>query len=219
MKIKKSLGESLVEEGIITKEQLEQAKAEERKTGNRLRKVLVKMGLISEDDLVTFLAEKLGIVRIELSNYLIHPEIMESIPEELARKYEIMPVLKIGNRLTCAMTDPWNVFALDEIRLKTNLIIEPAAATEAEIKKPSMNIMAPEVQWKIWLNPSVKKKRTYCRGRDTRYRFKKDRGRTGSHEISKCNSHKCYPRRRKRHTHRTGSGYSPFEISHRWDAS
>lgn len=131
---KKSLGESLVEEGIITSEQLKQAQEEEKHTGQRIRNILVKMGFIAEEDIVSFLSEKLGLPRIELSNYLIDPKITELVPEELARKYELIPVLKIGNRLTCAMVDPWNVFALDEVRLRTNLIIEPAVATETEIK-------------------------------------------------------------------------------------
>lgn len=134
-KEKKSLGESLIEEGIITAEQLKQAQTEEKRSGLRLRQVLVKMGFIAEEDLVSFLSTKLGLPRIELGNYLIEPKIIELIPETLARKYELIPVLKIGNRLTCAMVDPWNVFALDEVRMKTNLIIEPAVATEAEIKK------------------------------------------------------------------------------------
>ena len=132
---KKSLGESLVEEGIISLEQLKQAQEEEKRTSQRLRNVLVKMGLIAEEDLVTFLSDKLGLPRIELGNYLIDPKIVELVPEALARKYELIPVLKIGNRLTCAMVDPWNIFALDEIRAKTNLMIEPAVATESEIKK------------------------------------------------------------------------------------
>jgi type IV pilus assembly protein PilB len=135
VKEKKTLGESLVEEGIITPEQLIQAQTEEKRTGQRLRKVLVKMGLIAEEDLVSFLSEKLGIPRVELGNYLIDPKIAELIPEELARKYELIPVLKIGNRLTCAMVDPWNIFALDEVRAKTDLTVEPAVATENEIKK------------------------------------------------------------------------------------
>lgn len=134
-KIRKSLGESLVDEGIITLEQLKQAREEEKRTGTRLRKVLVNTGVIDEQDLVAFLSEKLGVLRIELNNYLIDPKIIELVPEELARKYELIPVLKIGNRITCAMVDPWNVFALDEIRMKTNLIIDSAAATEDEIKK------------------------------------------------------------------------------------
>ena len=134
-KTKKSLGESLVEEGIITQDQLKQAQVEERRQGIRLRQAFVKLGFIAEDDLVAFVSEKLGITRIDLTNYLIDPKIAELVPEVLARKYMAIAVLKIGNRLTCAMVDPWNIFALDEIRMKTNFIIEPAVATEGEIKK------------------------------------------------------------------------------------
>lgn len=135
VRVRKSLGESLVEEGVITADQLKQAQEEEKKTGLRLRKALVKLGFIAEEDLVSFLSDKLNVPRIELSNYLIDQKVIDLVPEELARKYELIPVLKIGNRLTCAMVDPWNIFALDEIRSKTGLIIEPSVATEAEIKK------------------------------------------------------------------------------------
>jgi len=134
-KQRKSLGESLVDEGIITAEQLKKAQDEEKRTGQRLRGALVKLGYMDEEDLVRFISDKLGIPRMELSNYLIDPKIIELVPETLARKYGIVPVLKIGNRLTCAMTDPWNVFAIDEVRGATDLIIEPAVSTEAEIKK------------------------------------------------------------------------------------
>ncbi len=134
-KQKKSLGESLIEEGIITTDQLKQARLEEKRSGQRLRKVLVKMGFIAEEDLVSFLSNKLGVPRIELNTYLIDPRVIELVPEHLARRHELIPVFRIGDRLTCAMVDPWNVFALDEVRMKTNLIIEPAVATETEIKK------------------------------------------------------------------------------------
>lgn len=132
---KKSLGESLVAEGIITSEQLKKALEEEARSGQRLSKAIVKLNYVAEDDLMMFLSGKLGIPRLELINYLIDPKIIELIPEDLARKHELIPVLKIGNRVTCAMADPWNIFALDEIRAKTNLIIEPAVATESEIRK------------------------------------------------------------------------------------
>jgi type IV pilus assembly protein PilB len=131
----KPLGESLVEAGIITSEQLKQAKAEEQRSSQRLRKVLVKLGFVSEEDIVFFLSNKLGLPRIELGSYLIDSKIIELVPEHLARKHELVPLFKIGNRLTCAMVDPWNVFALDEVRMRTNLIVEPAVATETEIKK------------------------------------------------------------------------------------
>jgi len=130
-----SLGESLVAEGVITADQLKKAEDEARRTNQRLSKTLVRLSFVAEEDLVMFLSNKLSIPHIELSNYLIDPKIIELIPEALARKHELIPVLKIGNRLTCAMVDPWNVFALDEIRSKTGFIIEPAVATEGEIKK------------------------------------------------------------------------------------
>lgn len=135
MSQRKSLGESLVEARVISQEQLVQAQSEERRSGQRLRKVLVKLGFIEENDLVEFLARELGLLRMELNNILIDPKIIELVPEELARKYEIVPVLKIDNRITCAMVDPLNIFALDEIRAKTGLIIEPAVTTQDEIRK------------------------------------------------------------------------------------
>ena len=132
---RKSLGESLVEESIITAEQLKQAQAEEKRSGMKLKDVLVKMDLLTEDDLVSFVSGKLGVPRIELANYLIYPEILNLVPEDLARKYHLIPVLKIGKRLTCAMSDPWNIYAMDELRAKTGMVIEPAVATESEITK------------------------------------------------------------------------------------
>jgi type IV pilus assembly protein PilB len=125
----------LVEEGIITLEQLKQAQDDEKRLGLRLRNVLIKNGFIAEEDLVQFLSNKLGLPRIELSNYLIDPKIIELVPEELARKHQLIPILKIADRLTCAMVDPWNIFALDEVRARTGLLIEPAVASETEIKK------------------------------------------------------------------------------------
>jgi len=132
---KKLLGESLVEEGIITKDQFKEAQEQEKRKGINLRKVLIGLNFITEHDLVEYISNKLGIPRIDLENYIVDPKIIEMIPEGLARKHELIPVLKIGNRITCAMVDPWNIFAIDEIRIKTNLTVEPAIATEAEIKK------------------------------------------------------------------------------------
>lgn len=131
---KKTLGESLVEEGKITPEQLKAAQAQEKNTGQRLGKVLVSMGLIPEEEIVNFISKNFDLPRIELNNYVINSKIIQLIPEDLARKYLLIPILKIGDRLTCAMVDPWNVFALDELRMKTNFIIEPAIATKDEIE-------------------------------------------------------------------------------------
>ena len=134
-KEKKTLAEWLQEQGVISPNVLEEARAKERETGKSLRKILVESGALSEEDMVNFIAQQMGITRIELSNYLIDTKVIDCIPEVLARKYQLIPVLKIGKNVTCAMVDPLNIFALDEIRMKTGFTIDPAAATETEVRK------------------------------------------------------------------------------------
>lgn len=132
---KKSLAETLVEIGLLTAGHIKEAQEEEQKTGLPFRKIIVQKGFISEEDLVSFIASNMNLPRIELSNYIIDPKIIGLIPETLARKHQIIPVLKIGACLTCAMYDPLNLFAIDELRNITRFDIEPAVATEKEIKK------------------------------------------------------------------------------------
>ena len=134
-KEKKTLAEWLQEQGVISPNVLEEARAKERETGKSLRKILVESGALSEEDMVNFIAQQMGITRIELSNYLIDTKVIDCIPEVLARKYQLIPVLKIGKNVTCAMVDPLNIFALDEIRMKTGFTIDPAVATETEVRK------------------------------------------------------------------------------------
>jgi len=132
---KKLLGESLVEKGLITAEQLIQAELEARADVKPLRKILTKKGLISEEDLTAFLSQEFDLPLVDLTNYLIDPEITDLIPEALARKHLLIPILRIGNDLTVAMVDPSDVFALDELHMKTGFSIEPALAAETEVKK------------------------------------------------------------------------------------
>jgi len=132
---KKLLGDSLVEKGVITAEQLSQAELEAKADAEPLRKILTKKGLISEEDLTAFLSQQFNVPFVDLANYLIDPEVIDLIPEGLARKHLLIPILRIGDDLTVAMVDPSDVFALDELHMKTGLSIEPALATETEVKK------------------------------------------------------------------------------------
>src|SRR3989338_10865199 len=134
-KEKKTLAEWLRSQGVIGSKVLEESKAKERETGKSLRKILVESGALTEEDMVNFIARQMNITRIELGNYLIDPKVIDCVPEVFARKHHFIPVLKIGKNVTCAMADPLNIFALDEIRMKTSLTIEPAVATETEIRK------------------------------------------------------------------------------------
>ena len=132
---KKMLGEALVEKGLITDEDLRQAKLEAKADSKPLRKILTKKGLISEEDLTAFISQEFDLPFIDLANYLIEPEIIDLVPETVARKHLLIPILKIGNDVTVAMVDPSNVFAVDELHMKTGLNIEPAVATETSLKK------------------------------------------------------------------------------------
>ena len=133
-KKRKSLGRSLVEQKLITEDQLKKAEQESETTGEHLRKSLVKLGMVSEDDICNFFEEQLGIPRVELGNYLIEPMMLALIPENLARKFLIIPLFKTGDTITVATADPLNVVALDEIRLKTGSNIETTVTTETDVR-------------------------------------------------------------------------------------
>jgi type IV pilus assembly protein PilB len=133
--VKKFVIDGLLQQGVVSQQQLEQAEAEERRTGESLFKILPRLGFITQEQMVELIAEQANIPRIEPGNQLIEAKIIDLVPEELARKHLVIPVLRIGNNLTCAMVDVFNVQIMDELALRTGLIIEPAIATENEIKK------------------------------------------------------------------------------------
>ncbi len=124
----------LLEHNIITDDQWMKVQSAV-KSGESVRKSLIKTGFVSEEDMVNFLAEQMSIPRIDLNSHLIDPKLIELVPEDLARKHQIIPVLKIGSTLTCVMADVFNLLALDEVMLRTGLTVEQAIATEKEIQK------------------------------------------------------------------------------------
>lgn len=133
--MKKSLGALLLEKDVITSDQWEEVQREEKNTGYSFQKVLIQLNIIEEKELVNFISKEMDVPRIELNNYLIDQKLIDLVPEDLARKHQLIPALKIGSNLTCAMVDVFNIFALDEIMIKTGLSIEPAVSTQEEIDK------------------------------------------------------------------------------------
>jgi type IV pilus assembly protein PilB len=131
---RKNLGEQLIEKGLLQMSQLERAEKEAERVGEPLRKVLLKLGYVSEDVLMTHLADELNIPFISLSNFIIMPEVVRLVPEALARKYTLIPIFKVGDTISVAMADPLNIFATDELKLKTRFDIETCLAPEDEIK-------------------------------------------------------------------------------------
>ena len=122
-----------MEQGLITAEQLAKAQAEAARNGQTVRQTLVRLKLLDPEVLAQLLSRELGIPRVELKSYLVDTSVLEVMPEALARKHRVLPLFKLGQTLTVATADPLNLVALDEIRLRTNLMVEPVVATEAEI--------------------------------------------------------------------------------------
>jgi type IV pilus assembly protein PilB len=129
------LGDLLVAEGLITPDQLKQALAQQKGKADKLGAVLVRLGFISEEQLIGFLSRQYGIPSITLNNLDVDADTLRLVPVTIARKYDVLPVKRINSTLTLAMADPTNVFALDDIAFSTNLQILPVVAPQAAIRK------------------------------------------------------------------------------------
>lgn len=111
----------LLKKGIITQEQVDKAREETAKTGITIEKALEKLGFISEVDITKAFAGQLEIPFIDLTGYLIDPEVIKLVPETTAKKFKAVPLFKIADSLTIAMADPEDIFAVDEIREKSGV--------------------------------------------------------------------------------------------------
>ncbi|TAN62301.1 type II secretion system protein GspE [bacterium] len=131
----KKIGEILIEQGYINQSQLAQALEEQKLTGEKIGEVLIKKGWLSQEELDFALSSQKGIARFDLSNYIIESAVIKLVPEEFARKYMLIPVFLVENTLTVAMSEPSNVFIIDELQRVTKLIVEPVLAGELDIKK------------------------------------------------------------------------------------
>ena len=129
------LGELLVKSGKLTPDQLKQALAKQREEGGRIGSNLVSMGLITEPELVEFLSKQFRVSAINLGQVEIDESVVKLIPADVARKYTIMPVSKAGAKVTIAMLDPTNVFAMDDIKFMTGYNVEPVIASETAIRQ------------------------------------------------------------------------------------
>ena len=127
------LGEILVRENLITSQQLREALDYQRANGGRLGSNLVKLGIISDDVITAVLSRQYGVPSINLELFQIDETTIKLISQDVALKYAVLPVSKVGATLTLAMADPTNVFAMDDIKFMTGLNVEPVVASEASI--------------------------------------------------------------------------------------
>src|SRR5437763_8663 len=127
------LGDLLVREKILTTDQLDQALRKQRETGGRLGSVLVKMGVLTDEEATNFLSRQYGVPAINLQFFQIDANVIRLIPQETARKHQILPRRLVGAALTIAMMDPTNVCAMDDIKFMSGFNIEPVVASESSI--------------------------------------------------------------------------------------
>lgn len=129
------MGDLLVEQGLITQQQVKEALEEQRLTGEKLGEVLIRRGWLTQEEFDRVLVMQTGIARFNLSDYLIEPDVIKLVSEDFARKYKVVPVFLIENTLTVAMANPTNVFIIDELQRITKLNVEPVLAEEMDITK------------------------------------------------------------------------------------
>ena len=127
------IGELLLKEKRITPEQLQEALGYQRNNGGKLGANLVKLGFVKDEEITSLLSKQYGVPSISLNQFEIDPAVIKLVPAETAHKYQIIPLSRVGATLTIAMTDPTNVFALDDLKFMTGYNVEPVVAWETAV--------------------------------------------------------------------------------------
>ncbi len=128
------LGEMLVRENLISASQLLKAQEATRTNGGRLSYNLTKLGFIQEQELTSFLSKQFGVPSVDLTSFVVDQDIISLVPKNVAEKHVVMPVNKVGSNLILAMSDPSNIFAIDDIKFMTGYNVEVVVASEQAIK-------------------------------------------------------------------------------------
>ena len=129
------LGELLLRENRISATQLQEALTHQRTKGGRLGSSLVQLGFVQDEDITGILARQYGVPAITLGQFDLDQAVVRLIPADTAAKYQVIPVARTGTTLTLAMTDPTNVFAMDDIKFLSGLHVEPVVATETAVRE------------------------------------------------------------------------------------
>ncbi|MFA5005486.1 MAG: hypothetical protein WC561_05140 [Candidatus Omnitrophota bacterium] len=133
--INKQLGELLLDRGIISQMQLNQALDIQHAKGGLIGEILVELGFAKEEDIAQSLTAQYGFPYLPLSNYDVNPEITNIIPSRVARQYLLVPIDKIGNNLTLAMSNPLNIQAIEDVELLSGCSVQTFVSTSSDIKR------------------------------------------------------------------------------------
>ena len=135
------IGELLLKEKRITPEQLQQALNHQKAGGGKLGYNLVKMGFVKDEEITALLSKQYGVPSINLAQFDIDAAVVKLIPADTAHKYQIVPLSRSGATLTIAMTDPTNVFAMDDIKFMTGYNVEPVVASETAVTEAIQKLL------------------------------------------------------------------------------
>lgn len=135
MNQKKRIGDILLEKHLLDEDTLNKALAIQQKTGEKLGDILYKMGAITEEDLYSALAEIYNVPYVDLDTVSIDPELVKLIPEHISRRYKLIPLRVEGDKIVVGMSNPVNIYALDDVRIITGREVEPVLVPETQIEK------------------------------------------------------------------------------------
>ena len=130
-----NIGQQMVDEGLISADQLAVAQETQKNLGGDLGHILIKKGFVTEDQILEFLSQRVYLPFLSLKDYAIDMEVIKLVPVALTKKYHFMPLFKIEDTITVAMADPLDVFTLDELRGALNCKIQPVLASSTEIER------------------------------------------------------------------------------------
>ena len=133
--INKRLGELLVEKGLITQKQLDEALELQKDKDGLIGEILVELKYTTEDDIAKMLTAQYGFAYLPLSNYEIDQSLISLIPERVARQYCLIPIDKIGNNLTIAMSNPLNTQAVEDMETLASCSVQTFVSTASDIKQ------------------------------------------------------------------------------------
>jgi len=133
--INKQLGDLLIERNVINERQLEKALAAQKERGGLIGELLVELGFAKEEDIAQSLTAQYGFPYLPLSNYDINSEIINIVPGRIARQYLLIPLDKIGNNLTLAMSNPLNAQAIEDVELLSGCSVQTFVSTLSDIKR------------------------------------------------------------------------------------
>ena len=144
---KKRMGDILIKEDVINLDQLKTAIEKQKSSGKRLGETLLNLGYIDENQLVAYLSRQYGVPAVNLDQFDITPEILKIIPRDSAIKHKLIPINKYDGSIVIAMSDPSNIFAVDDLKFATGQNIEVVVTSERAIKKAIEKYYGSQEQW------------------------------------------------------------------------